>query len=291
MTGGTGTTGVRGGRTPELPLRYPFEPGPLGTPPTVLQWARKHRPVCPVRLPSGRSVWMLTRHDDIARALSDPRLVPVEPDGHAPHLTDQGVSAQRPVIVRRTSRLLDAMAAGPNLIDLIPAYVGPLQEQWPDAADASPVSALAVGAFTLLVNPRAVRVCLADPSLWPKAVAEILRCHHAGVLGRPRIATEDLTLHGVTIRRGEAVCVPVRSAAGHDTAYRFDLHRHREDPTAATPEPGAALTRLLVGVALEALFTRLPGLLLAIAEREVPWDLDGPAARPVSLPVAWPTPG
>ncbi|MGW1696378.1 hypothetical protein [Streptomyces sp. NPDC002399] len=57
----------------QLPLHYPFPPGPLGTPPPVLEWARKNRPVCPVLLPSGDQVWMITRKNDITKVLTDPR--------------------------------------------------------------------------------------------------------------------------------------------------------------------------------------------------------------------------
>ncbi|MFI1256175.1 hypothetical protein ACH4U6_20705 [Streptomyces netropsis] len=58
---------------PDLPLSYPFPPGELGTVPPVLDWARKERPVCPVALPSGDRIWMVTRKDDISSVLTDPR--------------------------------------------------------------------------------------------------------------------------------------------------------------------------------------------------------------------------
>lgn len=52
---------------------HPFPPVPYATAPELFASLREHRPVCPVRMPSGHRVHMLTRRDDIRAALIDPR--------------------------------------------------------------------------------------------------------------------------------------------------------------------------------------------------------------------------
>ncbi|WP_116209880.1 cytochrome P450 [Streptomyces olivoreticuli] len=139
------------------------------------------------------------------------------------------------------------------------------------------------------------RECVADPELWPKAVEEVLRYHHNGVLGMPRIATRDVTLHGVTIREGEGVCCPMLGAT-HDPAHypdpsRFNIHRTTDASATFGAGPhfclGAPLARLFLHTAYRALFTRFPGLVLAVPEREIPWEDNLLFTRPASLPVAW----
>ncbi|MFB8440507.1 cytochrome P450 [Streptomyces niveus] len=398
---------------PALPLQYPFPPGEMGTPPPILDWARKHRPVCPVRLPSGATVWMVTRKDDITRVLTDPRfsrnlvyngaprfvgedftsmdggIFNLDPPDHtrvrhviSRFYTRAGVETYRPLVERHAARLLDAMADGPNPADLVPAYTAPLPLQVSsdilrvpveqreayqsffrtqtnlavspeevaaatkavaaftgDVIDAKRrhaapgpaqgpiealihaaadgeisetelhgtvaylfvtgseplVSPLGTGVFTLLVNHRELKDCLNDPTLWPRAVEEVLRYHHNGVLGLPRVATEDVHLHGVTIGQGDGVCTPMLGATWDPAHYRnpskFNIHRKTDGTATFGAGPhfclGAALTRMFLQTAYQALLTRFPSLLLAVPEHDVPWELDLFFTKPATLPVAW----
>jgi cytochrome P450 len=393
-----------------LPLPYPFEPGRLGTAPPVLDWARKHRPVCPVRLPSGSQVWMVTRKDDITQVLTDPRfsrdlvyddaprfvgddftsmpggIFNLDPPDHtrvrhvlSHFYSRHGVERWRPMVEQHAAQLLDAMAAGPNPTDLVPAYAAPLplkvsseilqvpvehraaylsffrtqtnlavspeevatatavvreftaeviDHKRHDGGDDGPIGALiqacadgdisetelqgtvaylfvtgseplvsplGTGVVTLLVNHRELKDVLAAPELWPRAVEEVLRYHHNGVLGMPRVATEDVTLHDVTIRKGEGVCTPMLGATWDPAHYRnpakFNIHR-RTDATAtfgAGPHfcLGASLTRMFLQSAYQALFTRFPTLFLAVSEDDIPWEADLFFTKPATLPVAW----
>ncbi|GBG40587.1 tRNA-dependent cyclodipeptide synthase [Mycobacterium montefiorense] len=398
-----------------LPLRYPFPPGELGTPPPVLEWARKHRPVCPVQLPSGTEVWMVTRKNNIAQVLTDPRFsrnlvhkdapryvgedftaVPgcifnLDPPDHtrvrhviSRFYTSAGAETYRPMVEQHAARLLDAMAEGPNPADLVPAYIAPLplaassailripieqvqahrrcfhaqtnpaaspeqvaaatkavteftseviEEKLRETTNADTaqgpiealiqaraadliseqelqgtvayllvigseplVSPLGTGIATLLVNRDQLNACINDPTLWPKAVEEVLRYHHnGGVLGLPRVATEDITLHNVTIRRGQGVCTPMLSATWDPEHYqnpaKFNIHRGTDATAAFGAGPhfclGTALTRMFLLTAYQALFAHFPTLFLAISEHEIPRELDLFFTGPASVPVVW----
>ncbi len=56
-----------------LKVPQDFPPGPLFTIPPVLAELRDHRPVCPVRMPSGRRLWLVTRYEDVRFVMCDPR--------------------------------------------------------------------------------------------------------------------------------------------------------------------------------------------------------------------------
>ncbi|CAM5359642.1 cytochrome P450 hydroxylase [Streptomyces avidinii] len=142
----------------DLPLQYPFALGDLGKLPPLIRWAQKHRPVCPVAMPSGDRVWMLTRKNDIAQVFADPRfsrnleapgtpriagddlttigrgLFNLDPPDHtrvkqvvSPYFTRRATQKYLPLIQERAGALLEEMAAGPNPTDLVTAYAARLQ--------------------------------------------------------------------------------------------------------------------------------------------------------------------
>lgn len=90
------------------------------------------------------------------------------------------------------------------------------------------------GTAALLAHPEQLELVRADPGLLPAAVDELMRWCGPTIGGVPRYATEDLTLAGTLVRRGEAV-MPILAGANHDPrAYaepeRLDVCR------AGTPE-------------------------------------------------------
>ena len=115
--------------------------------------------------------------------------------------------------------------------------------------------------------------------------------------GRPRVATRDVELSGVLIRKGEVVL------ASHDAA-NFDTSKFVEPTTIdLTRSPnrhltfgrgphvciGAPLALMEVEVVLSALAdqTRFPELRLAVPAEQLNW-LSGVAVRgPISVPIAW----
>lgn len=154
-----------------------------------------------------------------------------------------------------------------------------------------------VGALiTLLRKPDLWQQLLADPSLVPSAVEELLRYSVAGGgAGAMRIATEDMELGGATIRKGDAVLPAItsanRDAAVFDSPDEVDLGRetnpHLTFGHGLHHCLGAQLGRIELQVALASLVERFPGLHLAVPADELEWVTGMAFRRPLALPVAW----
>ena len=130
---------------------------------------------------------------------------------------------------------------------------------------------------TLLEHPEALERLRAEPALWDTAVEELVRFRGPVHGTKMQWATEDVTLHGYTIKRGSPVMPMI--AAGNmdprafDEPERFDITRH--------PNPhlgfgfgehfclGAQLARMETRVALKNLIERHPKLRLAVPPREL----------------------
>jgi cytochrome P450 len=150
--------------------------------------------------------------------------------------------------------------------------------------------------YVLFTNPDRLAELRDRPDLVPGAVEELLRYVPLGAAAAfARYATEDLELGGVRIQAGEPV-IAALSSANRD-AEVFD------DPDgldfARDPNPhigfghgvhhclGAQLARMELQVALATLLSRLPGLRLAVDERELPWK-SGLLVRGLrAMPVTW----
>ncbi|MFJ2031709.1 cytochrome P450 [Streptosporangium sp. NPDC087985] len=152
------------------------------------------------------------------------------------------------------------------------------------------------GVLLLLTNPAQRDVLLADPSLAGVAVEEILRMAAPGDHGLPRYAHEDVSIGGVTIRRGEAVLISTAAANRDERVFpepeRFDIGRPLGDPHlgfgyAARYCIGASLARVELRSVFGTLFRRFPTLALAVpagelVEREA--SLTGGFTR---IPITW----
>ncbi|MFI8933185.1 cytochrome P450 [Streptomyces sp. NPDC053474] len=144
-------------------------------------------------------------------------------------------------------------------------------------------------------HPHQLQQCRHRPDLWPRAVEEVLRYHHNGVLGPPRLATQDVVLHGVTIRQGHGVCTPALGATWDPAHYPdpavFDIHRTTDGSATFGAGPhyclGAALARRILHTAFTALFHRLPTVELAVPAAEVRWDHASSFTKPTALPIRW----
>ncbi|MFC7648920.1 cytochrome P450 [Streptosporangium lutulentum] len=164
------------------------------------------------------------------------------------------------------------------------------------AGHETTVNRIDYGVLLMLSNPSQRDALIADPSLTDGAVEEILRMAAPGNHGLPRYAHEDVTIGGVTIRRGEAVVIVTMSANRDERVFpepdRFDIGRPLGDPQlsfgyAARYCIGASLARVELRSVFTGLFRRFPTLALAVpagelVEREA--SLSGGFTR---IPVTW----
>jgi hypothetical protein len=150
---------------------------------------------------------------------------------------------------------------------------------------------IANGAVLLARHPEQRAELCADPALIPAAVEEMLR-YDAPTQALPRVALRDITLHGVTIPKGDEVSL-VWAAANHDERRfddpeHFDIHREDNRHLALGHGVhfcmGAHLARLEGRVAFEQILARLPDYTLTEEPR---WRRSPWARAYQSVPVAF----
>jgi cytochrome P450 len=123
---------------------------------------------------------------------------------------------------------------------------------------------LAWSIIHLVNNPEQRQDIIADSSLIPSAVEEILRIEAAVIPGRR--ATKDTTLGGVNIAEGDQVilmlCGANRDAEEFDSPAELDIQRHPNRHLSFGGGPhrciGSHLARIELKLALEELHRRLP---------------------------------
>ncbi|HYS38388.1 MAG TPA: cytochrome P450 [Pseudonocardiaceae bacterium] len=150
--------------------------------------------------------------------------------------------------------------------------------------------------YLLLSDRRHWQRLVADPTLIPRAVEELLRyTPMAASVDFARIAIEDVELPGGRISAGEAVLVQLHAANRDVTVFNhpdeLDLAR-TYNPHLAFGHGvhhclGAPLARMELQVALAALTSRLPDLRLAVPPDEIPWRSDRLVRGVRALPVTW----
>jgi cytochrome P450 len=157
------------------------------------------------------------------------------------------------------------------------------------------VGALVRGLFALLRHPEQWRRLVEDPGIIDHAVEELLRYAPPSEIGFMRVATEDVTIGGVDIAKGEGV-IPVMHAVGRDRRYvsdpdRLDLGRtdvkHLAFGHGAHYCPGAGVARMELQVAFGTLAARLPTLRLAEPPEQTRWIGGLLTLRPERLLASW----
>lgn len=157
------------------------------------------------------------------------------------------------------------------------------------------VNLIGNGALALLRNPQQVDRLASDPALWPTAIEELLRYDGPVETSTSRWVREDTTMAGHHMRRGQLVRAVIASANRDPDRFirpdELDIgrtdNRHLAFGLGTHYCLGAPLARLEGVIALQTLFSRLPGLHLSKPADALDWR-SGVLFRGLSdLPVAW----
>lgn len=153
---------------------------------------------------------------------------------------------------------------------------------------------IALGVLGLLREPEKRDRLTRDAKTLNLAVEELLR-YFTVVDALPRVATGDIEVGGVTIRKGDGVLISFAAANRDDEAFAsadtFDVDRGARHHVAfgwgVHQCLGQNLAREELAVVFQTLFTRIPGLRLACAEDELPFKDDSNIYGLDRLPVTW----
>jgi len=152
-----------------------------------------------------------------------------------------------------------------------------------------------VGTLLLLAHPDQREALLADASLLPTAVEEILRLSDTGGSGVPRYAKADLEVAGARIGAGDAVIMN-GGAGNHDERVfpdpeRFDVARRPNPHLTFGHGPrfciGAPLARIELQTVFARLFRRFPTLRLTVPMDRLAVRTDLLTGGLTGLPVTW----
>ena len=135
------------------------------------------------------------------------------------------------------------------------------------------------GMLMLFDNPAQFQRLKADLSLVPTAVEEFLRYNGPVLSPAPRYATEEVTLGGQHIQKGDMVLTMLGSANHDESQFTQpeeldiarSLNRHVAFGHGIHACLGAPLARLEGDIAFTTLLRRLPGLRLAMPRDAVTW--------------------
>jgi cytochrome P450 len=148
--------------------------------------------------------------------------------------------------------------------------------------------------YELTRNPKLRDWLAADWDRGNLAIEEFLRYLSPVQFTKPRHVRRDVDLGGVTVKKGDRIMVMVAAAnmdpAANTCPERMDLerrpNRHLAFGTGIHFCLGHQLARIEGKCALKALFTRWPGLELAVPEADIKW-LERPGLNAIaSLPVS-----
>ncbi len=163
------------------------------------------------------------------------------------------------------------------------------------AGHETTVNLIGSGALTLLENPDQRRLLRQKPELIKNAIEELLRYVSPVEQATERYAREDVTLHGITIPKGEMVLAVIASANRDEQQFsdpdQLDITRDNVKHLAFGQGVhycvGAPLARLEGQIAIQTLVERMPNLGLATAPQTLRWrpglTVRGLEALPVAI--------
>lgn len=154
---------------------------------------------------------------------------------------------------------------------------------------------IALGTLSLLMYPDQKDELVADPTLVPNAVEEMLRFHSINHFNGPRVALEDVVVGGQLIKKGEGVLALIAAANRDPAAFpdpdTFDIHRkavhHLAFSYGVHQCIGQPLARLELQIVFSTLFQRLPTLALTVPVDDLQFRFDGFVYGLKSLPVTF----
>lgn len=163
------------------------------------------------------------------------------------------------------------------------------------AGHETTVNLIGNGMLALLEHPDQMHQLRADLSLLPGAIEELLRYTAPVSLSSPRWASENISMHGMVIHKGEMLFV---SLIGADTdpqqfpdPARLDILRREKQHVAFGKGIhyclGAPLARLEGQIAIGTLLRRLPSLRLAGSPEQLIWTQNPLLRGLTSLPVTF----
>jgi cytochrome P450 len=160
----------------------------------------------------------------------------------------------------------------------------------------NPANMMGLGVLSMLMHPAWFDAVGSQPERLADRVEELLRYHsianHDGV---PRVAAEDITLGGVTIRAGDGVIVSLASGNRDEEVFGKaaeldldrDAHRHLAFGQGAHMCPGRWLARAELQISLSTVAVRIPTLRLAVPVEDIPFREDMHSYGVYELPVTW----
>ena len=167
------------------------------------------------------------------------------------------------------------------------------------AGHETTINLIGNGALALLEHPDQMETLRNEPALIKSAVEELLRYASPVEMATERYAREDVTIAGVTIRRGEMVLAVLASANRDERQFPnadvLDLSRapnkHLSFGLGTHFCLGAALARLEGQIAFSTLLRRAPDLRLAVKASALRWRPGFITRGLEALPVAFGTTG
>jgi cytochrome P450 len=161
------------------------------------------------------------------------------------------------------------------------------------AGHETTVNLLGNGTLALLEHPEQKHLLQQNPALIPSAIEELLRYVSPVSLSAPRWASEDITIHGQVIHKGDMVrCALIAANTDpqqfHDPEVLDIMRQEQEHVTFGKGIHfclGAPLARLEGQIAISTLLRRLPDLRLAVDPEQLNWKEGGSLRILVALPV------
>jgi cytochrome P450 PksS len=162
------------------------------------------------------------------------------------------------------------------------------------AGHETTVNLIGMGTLALLQHPDQLHLLQQDPSLIPSAIEELLRYTSPATI-TARGATEDVTMHGKVIHKGDAVFISLIGANTDPQHFPdpevLDLTRQENQHLAFGKGIhyclGAPLARLEGQIAIGTLFQRFPHLRLTCDPTQLVWNRAFGLRGLTSLPVAF----